>query len=89
LVGSKTVKTITNTNHLLTQDPDVWVVGGKTGYLEESKYNVVVEMRPLDDQGRPDATKDLLVVVMGSPNKDAVFATAKRLAQWAWENHAF
>lgn len=86
---SGTVKLLTNTNALLTNDPDVWVFGGKTGYLEESAYNVAVQMRPMQADGTPEMRKDLLVVVMGAPSKEGSFATAKRLARWAWENHEF
>lgn len=82
-------KTLKNTNRLLTVDPDIWILGGKTGYLEESLYNIVIKARPVDADGRPVLGKDLIVVVMGSPGKDASFDTAKRLAQWAWANHGF
>lgn len=82
-------KTIRNTNTLLTDDPDVWVVGGKTGYLEESKYNLVVQLRPMFPDGSSDLQKELLVVVFGAPTKEAQFTTAKRLAQWAWNQYEF
>jgi D-alanyl-D-alanine endopeptidase (penicillin-binding protein 7) len=82
-------KTLTNTNLLLTQDPDIWVLGGKTGYLEESLYNLVVKVRPVDTAGKPIAGKDVIVVVLGAPTKDGSFASAKRLATWAWQSHAF
>jgi D-alanyl-D-alanine endopeptidase (penicillin-binding protein 7) len=82
-------KTITNTNLLLTHDPDVWVVGGKTGYLEESKYNLVVQMRPLLADGSNIPSKEVIVVVFGAPTKDGQFTSAKRLAQWAWQQYEF
>mgnify|MGYP001596408388 CR=1 FL=1 len=82
-------KTITNTNTLLTQDPDVWVVGGKTGYLEESKYNLVVQMRPILAGGSSVPNKEVIVVVFGAPTKDGQFISAKRLAQWAWQQYEF
>lgn len=88
LLNRGETKVIKNTNHLLTQDSDVYVIGGKTGYLPESKYNLVVELRPIED-GIGNRQKELIVVVMGSPSNDAMFVTAKRLAQWAWENHEF
>ena len=89
VVNTGQKKVLTNTNHLLTQSPDVWVVGGKTGYLEESQYNLAVQVRPIDGNGNPVYGKDLIVVVMGSPYKEGVFQTARRLAMWAWENHEF
>jgi D-alanyl-D-alanine carboxypeptidase len=82
-------KSIKNTNDLLTKDPDLYVVGGKTGYLEESQYNLVVQMRPFDGQGNPVREKELMVVVLGAPTKEGSFAAAKRLAEWAWDNHEF
>jgi D-alanyl-D-alanine carboxypeptidase len=82
-------KTIVNTNYLLTQDPSVWVIGGKTGYLEESKYNLAVQLRAMDENGKPVYGKDIVVVVMGAPTKEGSFWSAKRMAQWAWNNHAF
>lgn len=78
VVNPKVVKTVKNTNHLLTMDDDLWVIGGKTGYIDEALYNLVVQMRPMD--GGPQ----VLVVVLGSPTKNASFASAKSLANWAW-----
>ncbi|MFA6429136.1 MAG: serine hydrolase [Patescibacteria group bacterium] len=82
-------KTITNTNALLTQDNDVWVTGGKTGYLEESRYNFVVRLRPMTGTQVADPRQELLVVVLGAPTKEGSFASAKRLAEWAWDSHRF
>lgn len=83
------VKTIHNTNTLLTDDPDVWVTGGKTGYLEESKYNLVTQMRPMTPDGTFVPGKDIIVVVFGAQDKESQFTISKRLAQWAWNNHEF
>ncbi len=82
-------KTIRNTNDLLADTHKVWVIGGKTGYLEESQYNLVVHVRAMDAEGKPVYGRDLLVAVLGSPTKKGSFFTAERLAQWAWNNHAF
>lgn len=81
------IKTLRNTNTLLTHDPDVWVVGGKTGYLEESKYNLVMQARPMTSDGKPVYGQDVIVVVFGAPTKEGQFTAAKRLAQWAWRTH--
>jgi len=89
VLGTATRKTITNTNKLLTNDSDVWVMAGKTGYLEESQYNIAVRLRPILADGTTDPRKDVLVVVLGAPTKDGSFSAAKRLAQWAWENNQF
>lgn len=82
-------KTIKNTNDLLTKDPEMWVIGGKTGYLEEAKNNLAVRLRKLDERGKPIAGTDIIVVVFGVPTKQGMFASAKRLALWTWNTHAF
>ncbi len=82
-------KTIKNTNALLTSDPDVWVIGGKTGYLEEAKWNLAVQMRPIDAEGTSIPKQELMVVVLGAPTKERVFASAKKLAEWAWSTYTF
>jgi D-alanyl-D-alanine endopeptidase (penicillin-binding protein 7) len=70
-------------------DPDVWTLGGKTGYLEESMYNLVARLRDVDTEGKPVAGTDVIVVVLGAPTKDGSFQSVKHLAQWAWQHHAF
>lgn len=86
MIGSKRIeKVIKNTNTLLTQDPDIWVVGGKTGYLEEAKHNLVTQVRPMDPEGNPIGGHDVIIVVLGSPTTQEMFRSAKNLAQWAWK----
>jgi D-alanyl-D-alanine carboxypeptidase len=83
--SSGEVKSIVNTNDLLVADADAYVVGGKTGYLDESLYNLVVKLRyPL---GRRGVKGDVIVVVLGSPARRQSFASAKALAEWAWLAH--
>lgn len=77
------VKTVKNTNRLLTDDDDLWVIGGKTGFIYESRYNLAVQMRPM--AGGPQ----LMVVVMGAPTKASSFDSAKSLATWAWRAYAW
>lgn len=89
VINSGVRHTIKNTNDLLTKDPDVYIVGGKTGYLDESKYNLVVQVRPMLADGTGDKKKEVIVVVFGAPTKEGQFTAAKRLATWAWENHEF
>lgn len=76
------LKTLKNTNTLLTQDPDVWVSGGKTGFLYESMYNLVVKLSPMD---RSVPRHPVFVVVLGAPTLSRSFSSAKALAQWAWK----
>jgi D-alanyl-D-alanine endopeptidase (penicillin-binding protein 7) len=79
-------KKIVNTNTLLTTDPDVWVTGGKTGFLYESQYNLAVRMKAYPfDASKPQLT----IVVLGAPTKDGSFKTAKALANWAWRAYSW
>lgn len=83
--SSGEVKNVATTNKLLAQDRSVVVVGGKTGYLNESRNNFVAQLRPaVQPRNRKG---DVVVVVFGSPTKDDSFAATKALAQWAWRTH--
>ena len=77
--------TIKNTDHLLTSDPDVYVYGGKTGFLNEARNNLIVELRGNDAVAQPT----LLVVVLGAPDEKQMFGTAKGLAEWAWKAYSW
>jgi len=73
--------TIKNTNALLVDETNgLYVTGGKTGYLEESKNNLVVRLRP----SQKDVNRELLVVVFGAETKDSLFDVAASLARWSW-----
>jgi D-alanyl-D-alanine endopeptidase (penicillin-binding protein 7) len=73
--------TITNTNTLLTDNSNGYVVlGGKTGYLIESKWNLA--LRIMDARKRP-----LDIVVLGADTRDASMKDAEILARWAWDHH--
>lgn len=56
-----------------------YIQGGKTGYLEESGFNFVFEVKG-------DKNQDLVIVVLGSETQDGRFEEAKNLALWAFEN---
>ncbi|MBI4437333.1 D-alanyl-D-alanine carboxypeptidase [Candidatus Uhrbacteria bacterium] len=78
-----TTKKMTNTNWMIWKPAydDVYVTGGKTGYLEESGWNLVVALRP----DGADADRELLIVLFGAGARSDSFVNAKRLADWAWE----
>lgn len=78
---ARATHTVKNTNDLLN-DPDngLYVMGGKTGYLEESMWNLVVKMK--DSRGKP-----LMVVVLGSDSRAQSFKDAETVARWVWENY--
>lgn len=78
LQAEGTLRQMKNTNGLLT-DPNngLYVLGGKTGYLIESKWNFVVKMR--DYRNRP-----LLIVVLGSASNADAFKDVTLLGRWVW-----
>lgn len=88
LAGTSLTHTIKNTNAVLLSDPDVYLKGGKTGYLPESMYNYAAELQPITDTGTPDKKKDVIVVVLGAPSTQGGMDSAKRLAQWAWSDES-
>jgi D-alanyl-D-alanine endopeptidase (penicillin-binding protein 7) len=82
ITTAQSTHTIKNTNKLLLEDNGLYVLGGKTGYLEESRWNLAVKMR--DSRNRP-----VLVVVMGSGSQDNSFKDAATAAKWAWAHHTW
>lgn len=80
------VKTLKSTNDLLIAEAydDVFVTGGKTGFLYESAYNLAVRLKPLDPAKK---LPNLLVVVFGSQTRESSFESARSLATWAWNGY--
>ena len=88
MTGSDNVpRTVTTTNWMLykPQYDDVWVMAGKTGYLTESKWNVVEMLRPSKDA----EDRELIVVVFGSDSRGDSFDNVMTLSNWAWQNHTW
>ncbi len=85
VLSQGTSKYLTNTNWMLwkSEYDDVYVTGGKTGYLIESGWNLVVSLRPSAWQ----TDEELLIVVFGAESRSASFEDANALADWAWEVH--
>lgn len=79
-------KKMINTNWMLwkPQYDDVWVTAGKTGYLNESGWNIVVSLQPSQNDER-----ELLIVLFGASSRANSFADVERLALWAWEVYAW
>lgn len=78
------VHDIASTDWLL-YDPaydDVYVTAGKTGYLNESGWNLVVRMHPMGES----TDKSVLIVVFGSGSRRESCDDAANLARWAWKN---
>lgn len=80
---------ISNTNAPLLYDPDVWLAGGKTGYLPESGYNYSGVLRPMHADGSFDSKREVVVVVLGAPTKSGSFESVKRLSEWVWSQDSF
>ena len=74
-------KEVKNTNRLLVVDPDIYITGGKTGYLEESLYNLAVRVR---QNGR-----EVIVVTLGADSREKSFNETKSLAHWAFINYVW
>jgi D-alanyl-D-alanine carboxypeptidase len=79
-----TQKKMTNTNWMLWKPAydDVYVTGGKTGFLYESGWNLAVALKPSKNDER-----ELLIVLFGGTSRAESFNDAKRLASWAWKAH--
>jgi serine-type D-Ala-D-Ala endopeptidase (penicillin-binding protein 7) len=80
----KVSKNVKNTNLLVFGNPDVIVTGGKTGYLEESKYNFALSASP--GQGMPQNAGEVAVIVFGANTRDGSQQAAATLAKWAWNS---
>ena len=85
VLSQGTTKTIKNTNWMLWKPEydDVWVTGGKTGYLDESGWNLAVALRPSEKNEK----RELLLVLFGTASRAASFEDADALAKWAWKNY--
>ncbi|MEK9152704.1 MAG: serine hydrolase [Patescibacteria group bacterium] len=78
---ARQVHTIKNTDHLLTNETNGLVVmGGKTGYLEESMWNLTVQMQAED-------SRPLQVVILGSSSYNSSFSDAETAARWVWAHY--
>ncbi len=80
-------KRLKNTNWMLyyPEYDDIYIMSGKTGYLIESKWNLLVSIRPeIWDQDR-----ELMIVTFGSDSRTDSFKDSRALADWAWQNHTW
>ena len=79
LGGKKII--IYNTDDLLHNFPQngLKIQGGKTGYTESAGYCFVGKF--IDQAGR-----EIISVVLGSPDNDSRFSQTKNLVEWAYKN---
>jgi D-alanyl-D-alanine endopeptidase (penicillin-binding protein 7) len=84
--NTKIEKKLTNTNWMLWKPEfdDVYITSSKTGYLEESGWNLIVSLRP----NATSSDQELLLVLFGSQSRQESFKDAQALAEWVWENFA-
>lgn len=73
---------VKNTNELLwsflNKEP-YQIIGGKTGYLDEAKYNLALEVKKDGEE--------IIVVVLGSETIKDRFQEVKGLAVWAFDSY--
>lgn len=74
-------KTIKTTNDLLISQKDLVITAGKTGFINEAKYNFVVRAYP---KGEPQ--KELVAVVLGADVRKTSIEGSLALMRWAWEH---
>ncbi len=78
------VRDIKSTNWMLYDAAydDVYVTAGKTGFLNESGWNLVVQLHPMGE----DTDRSLTVVALGAAGRRESFDDAAALARWTWKN---
>lgn len=59
-------------------DNDWQILGGKTGYLDESKFNLALKIRK--------DNHDIIVIILGSETKESRLEEAESLINWTFEN---
>lgn len=83
-MGSAAVRSIKSTDWLLQgslNSGEYKIIGGKTGYIEESNYNLVLKTY------NKNKDKNLIVIVLGSDENGSRFAEAKKLIEWTYHNY--
>lgn len=83
-IGSKKTYYVKSTDELLwsfLNEAPYTFIGGKTGYIEESGYNLAVEVER--DGHR------VVIVVLGSASAEDRFKEIKGLTDWTFENYSW
>lgn len=82
--GRGAARIIKNTNRLLASslnNGDYKIIGGKTGYIEESDYNLILKIY------NKEKNKNIIAVVLGSNDQNLRFSEAKKIIEWTYENY--
>jgi len=80
-LNTKKLHRLINTNQLLRKNL-LNIIGGKTGYLDESGYNLIVAAK--GENGVKIAT-----VVLGSKSKKQIFQEVKDLTNWVFKHYTW
>lgn len=81
-VETKNFSRVRTTNKLLF-DPELKIIGGKTGYTLEAGYGLVVQAR------HPQTGRDIIVVILGASFDQSRFDEAKKLILWTFTHYVW
>ncbi|MEK7105555.1 MAG: serine hydrolase [Patescibacteria group bacterium] len=86
-LNEENARRLKSTNWMLSypEYDDVYVTAGKTGYLEESGWNLVVRLRP----SASEKQKELTIVTFNSASRGDSFKDAEALARWVWDDFIY
>lgn len=87
-VGSDKLTRVATTNKLL-YDSEVEIIGGKTGYIPEAGYCLVVQARVHSGNNENDTPRDVIAVVLGSSTEQGRFDEAKKLILWSQAHYSW
>lgn len=91
-VESNRLTRVATTNKLL-YDRDVEIIGGKTGFITEAGYCLVVQARVYEggdtDEGGYAVPRDIIAVVLGADTEQGRFDEVKKLILWAQAHYSW
>ncbi|MFH0819247.1 MAG: serine hydrolase [Patescibacteria group bacterium] len=76
-INTQKFHSINNTNQVLNWD--LYITGGKTGYLDEAMYCLMIKAKQDDHE--------VIAVTLGNPNRMNSFYETYNLAKWALNNY--
>jgi D-alanyl-D-alanine endopeptidase (penicillin-binding protein 7) len=85
-VESDKLTRVATTNKLL-YDADVEIIGGKTGYITEAGYCLVVQARVHSPEG--EEPRDIIAVVLGADSEQGRFDQVKKLILWTQAHYSW
>lgn len=83
-VGGAQIRSVRSTDWLLNgslNSGEYKIIGGKTGFIEESNYNLVLKTY------NRNKDKNLIVIILGSDESGLRFTEAKKLIEWTYANY--